>query len=230
MSDKIIIIIICIIIRSSCSNCSHSLLLVNNFIGIQKYIGGHDINSNIYSTNQLLWRLNLCIYRMCTVRFDLCVHSCKQVSGIDGEERNLSSFSLIFFSFFFFFFVLFFSFSFSLSLSLSRAEKRKSLKFSLVRTHTYIYALLIALLPIYLLSTAHRPMKFQNRRVKRAEKTTATTIEEKKERWRVSEREKERPIRWTMMMLVTERTSSDVRRTELNKRIMDDGGSGHRSG
>ena len=69
----------------------------------------------------------------------------------------------------------FFSFSFS------RAKKRKSLKFSLACIHTCIYiALLVALLPIYLLSTAHRPMKFQNRRVKRAEKTTATTIERKK--------------------------------------------------
>jgi hypothetical protein len=64
-------------------------------------------------------------------------------------------------------------------------------------------------------------MKFQNRRVKRAEKTTATTIERKKERWRVSEREKERPIRWTMMMLVTERTSNGVRIAELNERMMD---------
>ncbi len=44
---------------------------------------------------------------------------------------------------------------------------------------------------------------------------------EKKERWRVSEREKERPIRWTMMILVTERTSSGVRRAELNERMMD---------
>jgi hypothetical protein len=94
-----------------------------------------------------------------------------------------------------------------------RAErKRKSLKFSLVRAHT----LLVALLPIYLLSTVHRPMKFQNCRVKRAEKTTATTIEgEKKMR---EKGKKERPIRWTMMMLmvlvVAERTNSDARLTE----------------
>ena len=96
----------------------------------------------------------------------------------DRWRRTKSIFSFSF-SFSFFFFVFF-------SLSLSRA-KRKSLKFSLIYAHT----LLIALLPIYLLSTAHRPMKFQNRRVKRAEKTTATTIERKKEMESKRMREKE---------------------------------------
>ena len=139
----IIIIIICIIIIGcSCGNNSHSLLLLNDFIWIQKYVCSH--NTIVYSTNQLLW-LNLCRYGMCTVRFGVCVHSCEQVSGIDGEERNLSSLSL--------FFPLSLSLSvrlsllrLSVSLSLYRLRslspfflerwRGKSLKFSLVRTHT----------------------------------------------------------------------------------------------
>jgi hypothetical protein len=140
---------------------------------------------------------------MCTVRSDRCVHSCERVSGIDGEERNLSSLSRSLFAFLFFLLRIFFS--------LERRERVWN-SLSYARTHT----LLIALLPIYLLSTVHRPMKFQNCRVKRAEKTTATTIEgEKKMR---EKGKKERPIRWTMMMLmvlvVAERTNSDARLTE----------------
>jgi hypothetical protein len=98
---------------------------------------------------------------------------------MDGEERNLSSLSLFFFFFFFSFLSL------SLSPSFTSGEEKEFEILS--RSHTDIHALLAALLPIYLLSTAHRPMKFQNRRVKRAEKTTATTIERKKGRWRVRE-------------------------------------------
>ncbi len=101
---------------------------------------------------------------MCTVRSGICVHSCERVSGMDGEERNLSSLSLSL-PFFFFLLRIFF---------LSSEEKEFEI-LSHTRTHTQ----LIALLPIYLLSTVHRPMKFQNCRVKRAEKTTAMTIERK---------------------------------------------------
>ena len=140
----------------------------------------------VYCTNQLLCRLNLCIYRMCNVRFGIRVHSCEQVSGIDGENEIYLLFLFFYFSFFFFFF----SFSRSLALSLSlppslsfTSEEEKEFEIlSHSRTHTHIHALLAALLPIYLLSTAHRPMKFQNRRVKRAEKTTATTIERRRRR------------------------------------------------
>jgi hypothetical protein len=116
---------------------------------------------------------------MCTVRFDICVHSCERVSGMDGEERNLSSLSLSH-PFFFLLILIFF-------LSSGEEGERKSLKFSL--TYARAHTLLDALLPIYLLSTAHRPMKFQNCRVKRAEKTTATTIERKKREKRKRERD-----------------------------------------
>jgi len=58
-------------------------------------------------------------------------------------------------------------------------EREREKEFEIL-SHTHTYTQLVALLPIYLLSTVHRPMKFQNCRVKRAEKTTATTIERKK--------------------------------------------------
>jgi hypothetical protein len=127
----------------------------------------------------------------CALRY---MYTFVRTSERDGWRRTKSIFSFSRFSS---------SFFSSLSFSLERTRERvwNSLSFA------HIYALLVALLPINLLSTAHRPMKFQNRRVKRAEKTTATTIERKK---RDGERENKRPIRWTMMMLATERTSSGV--------------------
>ena len=179
ISDQIIIIIIGIIINSSCGDNSHCLLLLNKFIGIQENVGSHQTSE--YRTNQL-FGLNLYRYGMCTRRFGVCVHSCEQVSGIDGEERNLSPFL-------------------SFSLPFSNGDEREGEKefeilspplFSLPLLSSFAHihiARAVALLPIYLLSTVHRPMKFQNRRVKRAEKTTtATTIERERER----EREKER--------------------------------------
>ena len=131
----------------------------------------------------------------------------------------------------------------SLSLSLSRTEtrerERKSLKFSLPLSllsslaHIHI-ARAVALLPIYLLSTVHRPMKFQNRRVKRAEKTTtATTIERERKRdgekneegeeEEEMEKGRDRPLRWTMMMLATEKNDElwCSCLAALNKRMMD---------
>jgi hypothetical protein len=143
-----------------------------------------------------------------------CMCTFVRTSERDGWRRTKSIFSFSLFSSSFFFLAL------SLSLFSSAGEKEFEI-LSRLHTHTHIHALLVALLPIYLLSTAHRPMKFQNRRVKRAEKTTATTIGRKKRDGEQREREKKRPIRWTMMMLATERTSNGVRRVELNERMMD---------
>jgi len=105
--------------------------------------------SIVYSTNQLLWRLNLCVYSMCTVRFGICVHSCEQVSGMDGEERNLSfSFSLFLFLLFFFFF--FFVFLFSLSPFHERRRERVWNSLSLAYTHAYtLHCLLLSCLYTY---------------------------------------------------------------------------------
>ena len=63
---------------------------------------------------------------MCTVRSGICVHSCERVSGMDGEERNLSSLSRCFS---FFLLRIFF---------LSSEEKEFEI-LSHIRTHTYIY-------------------------------------------------------------------------------------------
>lgn len=118
---------------------------------------------------------------MCTVHFGICVHSCEQVSGINVEERNLSSLSffhsILPFSVPFFpccsIFFLCLSFSTCLSIAFTSNEEKE---FEIL-SHTHIneQTTFVALLPIYLLSTVRRPMKFQNRRVKRAERTTATT-------------------------------------------------------
>ena len=174
ISHKVIIIIIIrVMIGSSCGNNCHGLLLLDNFVRIKKDVGSH--NTRGYSTNQLLW-LNLCRYGMCTVRFGICVHSCEQVNEMDGEERNLSSLSLplSFFSPF--------SLSLSVSLLLSSERGRERVWNSLSFAHIHTRSACCSLAYIYLLSTVHRPMKFQNRRVKRAEKTTATTREEERER------------------------------------------------
>ena len=61
----------------------------------------------------------------------------------------------------------------SFSLSRVKERERESLKFFLVRTYTAYCSL--AYIFIHAIDTVHRPMKFQNWRVKRAEKTTATT-------------------------------------------------------
>jgi hypothetical protein len=63
---------------------------------------------------------------MCTVRSGICVHSCERVSGMDGEERNLSSLSLSL-PFFFFLLRIFF---------LSSEEKEFEI-LSHTRTHTH---------------------------------------------------------------------------------------------
>ncbi len=105
---------------------------------------------------------------------------------------------LPFLSFFFFFFFFFFL----LFLSLSRAKKRKSLKFSLVRTHICTaYCSLAYILTID--STSSYEISESKSQTSRED--DGNDNREKKERWRVSEREKERPIRWTMMMLVTKK-------------------------
>ena len=69
---------------------------------------------------------------MCTVRSGICVHSCERVSGIDGEERNLSSLSLPLSLPFYFLLRIFF-------LEWRTVRERKSLKFSLIRTHTHTH-------------------------------------------------------------------------------------------
>ena len=115
----------------------------------------------------------MCISHVhCALR---CMCTFVRTSERDRWRRTKSIFSFSRFSS---------SFFFSLSRCFSSAGEKEFEILSRSHTHIHIHALLVALLPICLLSTAHRPMKFQNRRVKRAEKTTATTIERKKERWR----------------------------------------------
>ncbi len=137
-----------------------------------------------------------------------CMCTFVRTSERDGWRRTKSifSFSLSFFFFFFF------------SFSLSRAEKRKSLKFSLVRIYTCIAGCSLAYI-LTIDSTSSYEISESKSQTSRED--DGNDNREKKERWRVSEREKERPIRWTMMMLVTERTSNGVRIAELNERMMD---------
>ena len=161
--------------------------------------------------------MNLCIYRMCTVRFGICVHSCEQVSGIDGEERNLSSLSLIFSSSFFFL-----SLSLSLLLFLERAREKVWNSLSFAHIHIYIctsYCSLAYILTID--STSSYEISESKSQTSRGDDDGNDNREKKSERWRVREGEKERSIRWTLMMLVTERTSSGVHWAELNERMMD---------
>ena len=211
-----IIIIIRVIIGGSCSNNCHGLLLLDHFVRIQKDVGSH--NTSGYSTNQLLG-LNLCRYGMCTVRFGLCVHSCEQVSEMDGEERNLSSLSLSL-SLSLFFLPL----SFSPSLSRANEEEKEFEILSRSRTRSACCSLAY----IYLLSTVHRPMKFQNRGVKRAEKTTATTIENEREREmrdgekrRERERERQTPKMDNDDVSHWKNEQWRSRLAELNERMMD---------
>jgi hypothetical protein len=76
------------------------------------------------------------------------------------------------------------------------------LKFSLVRTHICTaYCSLAYILTID--STSSYEISESKSQTSRED--DGNDNREKKERWRVSEREKERPIRWTMMMLVTKK-------------------------
>ncbi len=73
---------------------------------------------------------------MCTVRSGICVHSCERVSGIDGEERNLSSFSLSLSLCLSIFFFVFFS-----------LERRREKEFEILsHTHAHIHSLLLSCL------------------------------------------------------------------------------------
>jgi hypothetical protein len=142
-----------------------------------------------------------------------CMCTFVRTSERDGWRRTKSIF---FFSRFssssrFFLFL-------SLSLSFSRAKKRKSLKFSLVRIHICTACCFLAYI-LTIDSTSSYEISESKSQTSRED--DGNDNRKKKERWRVRKREKERPVRWTMMMLVTERTSSGVRRTELNGRMMD---------
>lgn len=135
-SDQIIIIIIGIIIDSSCGDNSHSLLLLlNKFIGIQENIGSHQ--TIVYRTNQL-FGLNLYRYGMCTRRFGVCTFV--RTSERDRWRRTKS----IFFSLFPFL-SLCLSLFFSLSLYRTAKRERTSLKFSLACPHIHCALLLSCL-------------------------------------------------------------------------------------
>ena len=129
ISEKIIIIIIRIIICSSCGNCCHCLLLMDDFIGIQKYIGGHDIDSLLYKSIIVPTESMYISHVQCALRY-MCTFV--RTSERDRwRERNLSSLS------FFLLLLLFLFLSLALPLPLSfTSGEEKSLKFSLVRTHT----------------------------------------------------------------------------------------------
>ena len=174
------------IIHRDCCHRIHCLLLLmmNNFIRIEKNIGRHEksiiiLTLQFKNISHVHWTQRC----MCTFVWE---------NERDRWRRTKSIISSFL--------------SFSLCLSLSRFHsraKRKRVWNSLSHIRSHTYTLLIALLPIYLLSTVHRPMKFQNCRVKRAEKTTATTTERKENRReREGEREREkktkRPVRWTI--------------------------------
>ncbi len=73
---------------------------------------------------------------MCTVRFDICVHSCERVSGMDGEERNLSSLSL---TLSFFLLLIFF-------LSSEEEGEKEFEILSHIRAHTHTHYLMLSCL------------------------------------------------------------------------------------